>query len=466
MSEIELFYLFKHLLCISLNMHKKITFALIAILVTISVDIKEVSAQDQEGTIELEFGQEKLISKSDGNLHWIEPVLTVHPTDQNILIGVSFGSYADDYNKDTPNLSLFISRDGGKEWEVKELSCTACTDPWLTYTNKGVIFLTVMGKKPNDPESHIYNLLVFTSTDNGESWSENPQFIEGAFDGPKTISAPDGTLYLTSHVSSRNNEGESRNAIYVGRAEPGETKINTLQKYIPSNLGFNADSPIVTSDGSLYISYFDFMRKANGGFRSRESRLTKRRAWVIKSTDRGETFSEDLFVTEEASFRPNSLISTAFFDDRLFFASMNENLNEVIFLYSPDKGDEWVQTSIEAPAEKERTRFFPQMMVNKDSILAVAWMDERSESEEGCYAPYISFSTDGGESFSPPQMISSTRSCPDKENRTVRRWNHGGDYFGLTASSDGKFHILWPDARNGLFEIWYTSIEVKSSHKD
>ena len=418
----------------------------------------------------ISINKNQCIAKVENNQVWIEPVIAADPSNPKFLIAASFKSNINDYRKPRKTIGVFKSINGGNSWETKELGCTDCTNPWITITNKGIIFLTVMGRNPNKLKSHLFNILVFTSLDNGNTWSESPQVIEGKFDGPKTIAAEDGVLYLTAQTNERNSDNIYRDAIFIGRAEPGKLKINSIQNFIPSNLALSVDMPAVLSDGSLYVSYFDYQHKADGGFKTRKGRLKKRRAWAIKSKDNGKTFSEDLFITEDAAFRPNSFISannSNEFRDRLFFASMDENLRDIIFAYSTDNGDEWIQTKVEATAKKDRSRFYPQIAINKNGILALAWMDFRDSANQNCYAPYVSISKDGGKTFPPPKKIASEMSCPDtKTLNPAKRWNVGGDYFGLTTTADGKFHILWPDARSGFFELWYTSFDVSSPQEN
>ena len=444
-----------------MNSIKKITEKYWLMFYLCFISINNIHCQQYDN---LKISKNQRIAQVEDNFSWIEPVLASHPLDSKFLLAASFKSNNDNYLAPRKSIGVFKSTNGGESWSKKELFCLDCSDPWITITNKGIIFLSTMGRNPNNPTSSPNNILVFTSLDSGETWSTSPQFIEGSFDGPRTISANDGTLYLTSQRGVRNDENIGRNAIYVGRAEPGQIEIKPVNNHIPSNLQLNVDAPFVLSDGTLFISYFDFQRKVDGGFRTREGRLKKRREWAIKSKDRGESFSEALFITEEASFRPNSFMASKDTNESIYFASMNENLTEIIFLYSSDYGDEWTQAKIEAPAEKERSRFYPQIAVNKDGLVALAWMDFRDSNENSCFAPYISISYDGGKTFSSPVKVALEISCVNREKlNPAKRWEVGGDYFGLTATSDGKFHILWPDARNGSFEIWYSSIEVNKN---
>ena len=50
---------------------------------------------------------------------------------------------------------------------------------------------------------------------------------------------------------------------------------------------------------------------------------------------------------------------------------------------------------------------------------------------------------------------------PEKQESIFNgRWSWGGDYFGLTAAADGRFHVLWPHARSGKFELMPAAISV------
>ena len=108
------------------------------------------------------------------------------------------------------------------------------------------------------------------------------------------------------------------------------------------------------------------------------------------------------------------------------------------------------------------------MAINKDGVLAISWLDSRDYGESDytglCYNTYMTFSMDGGKTFSEPVKLSTEKSCVDPKvagEFVARRWPVGGDYFGLTATSDGKFHIVWPDARSGKFELMTSSVAIK-----
>ncbi|MFW6079191.1 MAG: hypothetical protein ACODAE_06200, partial [Gemmatimonadota bacterium] len=88
--------------------------------------------------------------------------------------------------------------------------------------------------------------------------------------------------------------------------------------------------------------------------------------------------------------------------------------------------------------------------------------DRRDDPSGECYAPYIAASSDGGETFSAPTRVAEEISCPDRDRLGFpgRRWPTGGDYFGLAPGADGRFHLLWPDARSGTYRLRSAAVSV------
>jgi len=414
----------------------------------------------------IQISKNKVIAIIENNSTWIEPIIVSHPSEKDFLIATAFKSDINDIDKMIKNnLSVFISKNKGETWNKKDISCIECTDPWITITNKGIIFLTVLGVDPKTRDVNDFtNILVFTSKDNGESWSQ-PQVIKGSHDGPRTVSDIDGTLYLASTWTVLKDD-EKREAIFLGRAEPDTILINRVGNYIPSNLSFNFDMLAILNDGSVAITYLDLLKKVNGNFTSRKSRLKTPRAWMVTSSDRGETFSLPCFISEAVAYRPSALLSG--FEksnsnyDKLFYVGMNKSLKDVVFAYSNDFGEEWISKEIEPSAEHKLSRFSPNIMMNNDGVLVIAWIDYRNSNENNrCYDIYICVSIDKGETFSNAIRVSEESSCPDIENLApASRWRSGGDYFGITSTEDGIFHLVWSDARSGAFEVMYSSIKI------
>ncbi|WP_142784689.1 hypothetical protein [Changchengzhania lutea] len=107
------------------------------------------------------------------------------------------------------------------------------------------------------------------------------------------------------------------------------------------------------------------------------------------------------------------------------------------------------------------TPLMSSIAVNSNGVIGVSWFDNRNDATKKCYDMYFSFSDDGGKSFSNDYRITEMSSCPDieKNAEAVSRWKRGGDYHGL--KTDGQnFHVVWPDARDGVFTPYYAKITM------
>jgi hypothetical protein len=71
-----------------------------------------------------------------------------------------------------------------------------------------------------------------------------------------------------------------------------------------------------------------------------------------------------------------------------------------------------------------------------------------------CFAAFVSFAQ--------PVRVSEGAPCNDTPRNAgvIKRFEYGGDYFGLAADRDGVFHLIWSDSRNGVYQLWSASITV------
>jgi hypothetical protein len=70
---------------------------------------------------------------------------------------------------------------------------------------------------------------------------------------------------------------------------------------------------------------------------------------------------------------------------------------------------------------------------------------------------YASASNDGGRTFAPPVVVSRAGPCSDD---TDVRSSTGGDYFGVIATGDRRFRLLWSEMREGIAHLVTTAIHV------
>ena len=164
-------------------------------------------------------------------------------------------------------------------------------------------------------------------------------------------------------------------------------------------------------------------------------------------------------------------------------------------------------------------RMLPVVEVNRDGVVGVAWYDRRRDETRRCWELYFTSSSDGGETFAANAPVASAPSCPPpthapvarvhnvaadpdvkdlteeeiakmdlmqrmtiqmaEQSRNARaeyfgdlgharlevsfdnaRGNQPGHYLGLAGDANGAFHPLWISRRNGIDELFTTTVEV------
>ena len=161
----------------------------------------------------------------------------------------------------------------------------------------------------------------------------------------------------------------------------------------------------------------------------------------------------------------------------------------------------------------------PVVEVNRDGVVGVAWYDRRRDDTRRCWELFFTSSSDGGETFAANVPVASAPSCPPlthapvarvhnvatdpdakelteeeiaqmdlmqrmtivmaEQSRAARehyfgdlgharlevsfdnaRGNQPGHYLGLTGDANGVFHPLWISRRNGIDELFTTTVEL------
>lgn len=431
--------------------------------VAFAVASPDSAARGQETT--LHVSQDVTVGARPDGMLLIEPHLAAHPTDPNRLLAVAITTtpdYAEEY------CLVFASSDAGATWNQQRPEGRGCGDPWLTLTGERAV-LTALATHPDLP-TESNQLLAYLSKDGGSSWPWTPQSLGTGHDGPRTIAASDGTIYVTSGKAARDRTtGYGLNAMFLGWLGSTRSWIDSRPEIVPSNLNQGADGAAVLSDGTLVYTYSDFQRPVGGperAFRGRAGAVERRRTWAMTSRDDGRTFSHPLLVTESCFGRPTFLAADASdgpYRDRMYHVCPGTDLKTILVMSSATAGWEWTDAMpIEEASTESRMRHYPVIAVNNEGTVAIAWMDQRDDGPSHCYAPYFTASRDGGETFSRPVRLASAVSCPDtsRTGRAGSRFPMGGDYFGLVGAADGRFHIVWPDARDGMFGLRTASVRV------
>jgi hypothetical protein len=395
----------------------------------------------------------------------VEPQLVVNPKDPKHLLAtamvVNASTIADS------DCAAFVSFDGGRTWAQHDFGVPGCADPWVALREDGTALFAGLSTARSN-EMHLAR-----SGDGGRTWASVPIDLGRIHDHEtmivdRTTGPRAGSIYLVSNGSWRGRIGRSSGSIFITRSADGGKTFTPPVHIVPSNLNFNVLTPGVLSDGTLVVPYTDFQSNISD-FRSRAGELERKRAWVVTSGDGGETFSHALFVSEACGLGFGSLavdLSAGPTRDRLYFVCNNRELNGVLVHHSENGGLKWSQP-VRADSEASGLIFRrpPAVAVNRDGVVGVTWQERRDEAGRPCQHLYFTSSLDGGKTFLPAVRVSSAPSCPDTERNgsAARRWPEGGDYSGLAATSDGTFHVLWSDSRDGIYRLWTAAVTVKTA---
>jgi len=360
--------------------------------------------------------------------------------------------------------TIFTSFDGGSSWRSTRLSslghsqAKGCADPWTAILRNGTALISVLGDS---------GIVVFRSSDGGRTWTEPPLLVRGAHDHEMmVVDTTGGVVYLVSGQVTRNTRGERRDAVFVARSSDDGRTFTTAAQKVFSNLAYEAQTPVVLSNGTLVISYLDHRDASN-------RRLERRRVWVATSADRGVSYSEPMLVTESCNRRgPVSWPAFAAagpgteYTDRLYFTCEAHENRGILFASSKDRGHLWSPAlradSLSGGSAKSDSVWTktPVLAVSPSGVVVLTWYDRRDDPRRQCQHLYATASVDGGTTFLPAVRVSQAASCPAEGTDVTARFPSGGEYSGLVSVGPREFLAVWADSRSGKFQLRTARISV------
>jgi BNR repeat protein/BNR/Asp-box repeat protein len=424
-------------------------------------------AQDSVAKAPIQVGPNIHVSRELAGRVLVEPNIAAHSRNPNHLLGAAIVASTPAPWAATQDCAAFVSFDGGKTWSHHLFSIQQCGDPWVTIAPDGTAYFIALDSN---------GLVTFRSTDGGKTWTDPPVSLGKGHDHPaiavdQTAGKFAGTVYSISGRGQRSKEKKLRWTVFVSRSLDKGKTFQEPAHVTPSNLNLNSDNAVVLSDGTLVVPFTDFQRNVDEFIGA--GMLERRRSWVITSDDGGQHFSPPLFVSESCGGGFGSLaVDNSFgpFRDRLYFVCTNKNQNGIYVHYSADRGEKWSDPINVNQARDSFVRRIPTVAVNKNGVVGVAWYDRRNDPKGKCWDIYFATSLDGGKSFLPEVRVSTEASCPENSRNggAAKRWEAGGDYSGLVATSDSLFHLFWSDSRSGIYQVWTAGVRVdaKSSSNE
>jgi hypothetical protein len=409
-------------------------------------------------TAKMEVTENRLVATDPKDRPLTEPHLAIDPENANHWLAAAIVSPPD--MSKTECVSL-VSFDGGKSWSRHDFGVADCGgDPWAGFLPKGVAVLSVI-------TGDNAQLLFYRSEDGGMNWGA-PISLGLGHDHETFLVSRFSEIYLTSAQDGKEPASNAgRTGVYIVRSTDGGRSFGIPTLVFPSNLSLNAMNPGILSDGSLVVSFNDFAVVTAEGQR----RLERERSWIVRSRDKGKTFSAPIFVSEACAKTWGWLAiddTSGAFRDRMYWLCTDGSYEHVFVTHSVDEGEKWSKPiAVNGHSGLQPYVRTPMLAVNKQGLIGVSWYDARSDHGTfkhflRCQELYFTTSPDGGQTFLPEVKVSGARSCPlsSKNGDAGIRWPAGGDYTGLATTPDGRFHLLWSDSRNGVYQLWTATVTV------
>lgn len=270
--------------------------------------------------------------------------------------------------------------------------------PALALGRGGELFVSWSASHPKADGQPFASLLKLSrSTDRGRSFdppvpvNDDPVVTGHSFD--HLAVAPDGTVHL-AWIDGR--EGKKEPATFVARsADSGRHVAKNLK--VDDETCVCCRTAVATGpDGTVYVAW----RKVFAG--------DIRETVVARSTDGGRTFSEAVIVGHDrwafpaCPHRPASLGVDR--EGRLYVVWYTEGADETPAVYLAWSDDRGKTFSPKRALNTSKGTFpdHPQMAVNQDGLVVVAWEEQSPVRRE----VVVSYSRDRGKTFSRPQRVS------------------------------------------------------------
>lgn len=380
---------------------------------------------------------------------------------------------------------VYSSADGGATWsdtEPLEQREFGGADPQVAFGPDRRAYFSALSSGPGDAGT----LDVYRSSDGGKTWAGPSHVGEASVGYDHDKIAVDwssarfaGRTYVAALYSI-----PYRIGVFTSD-DGGMTFAGPVDAAVgPDTMGINVSRPVILSDGTLFVPFFDFPLNApttgaitstirftvstDGGCVYSTPREIGERRVVSGSPHSGEFDTDPVFAVDRDSTE---------FADRLY-AVWTDSLpggSRIVLTSSSDRGAHWtVPRTVDDGGPPGSRQFQPTLAVNADGVVAVSWLDTRNTSQGSGYDAYITASNDGGRSFLPPRRLSSESSFPERSAPDIRptswrsrldgrrvtlfapagRFEAGGDYCEMAVEKNGDFHPFWPDHRNGFSQVW------------
>jgi len=454
----------------------------VRLLATVLVATSAVAFGESAAQVRIAVGPNVLVSR-DGDVSHVESAVAANPSDSLNLVATAItftlpqGGYV---NK------TYATFDGGFSWydaRLPEDRDLGSIDPKVAFTPRGTALQVGL----------VQGMSVYRSEDGGRSWLAPARLGRGydrvAIAVDRSTGPTSGQIYVTGNLDAG---PRLHRSVDDGRTFDAPVTLP----------GIVVTDVLVLSDGTVLVPLY-----TGPDLRLPENRGSAMASYgTVVSTDAGATFGALRSGFEQQRYSADSTlrrrragsivgdntatfaadVRSARFRDRIYAAfpdmRWTRGKPRIAVVWSSDGGTTWsAPTMVDASAPASASQFLPAIAVNDSGVVAVMWLDTRASAADDAYDVFVSASVDGGETFLPAARVSSATSRPAGPGNMrpglgrlrvagdtlimdflsgYSRWRDVGDYIGLTTDAKGLFHPVWPDSRNGTFQLQTARIEL------
>ena len=379
-----------------------------------------------------------------------EPFLAIDPrNEKRLLAGYQEGRYQ---SGGARALGYALSTNGGKRWVsglVPNLTqytggpWQRASDPWVAFGPDHRAYYVSLGFDETRPDNAV---VVSTSTDGGATWGD-----------PVTVHRPSGRDFDDKEAIAVDSYDDSpyRGRVYVAWDRVGDTTPDQPVLLSSSADGGASFSPALTVADGLNLGVVPVV--APGGVVhlvwTRFSGRDRMQLLTARSTDGGQTWSaplaiDDLFPLGVRDMRTGEPLAAVAVDPRngnLYVAwqdaRFTASVDQVLLSRSTDGGDSWSPPALVSDGPADAAAFTPAVAVDGGGRVGVAYYSLRHDPHRHLGVDlYLALSSNGGISFARSRRISSA--TWDAGFAAFSRGSFLGDYQGLVAGKK-LFHPLF-----------------------
>ncbi len=412
-----------------------------------------------------------------------EPSIAINPLDSlNIIIG------ANDDRSDT-TLYAYATTDGGMSWSnlslPPEKSFTVyATDPSVMFDRGGNPLFGTGHYRDNNQCSDV---ACYRSTDKGETWGRAGTPYSNTDFGNDTTT---DKYYFAVDGSTSSPFKDRIYAVWVEYAStPGARIVCSFsdddgyhwsKRIYLSDLGyFTAPVPATAPDGTLIVTFENYkfgqesilcVHSTDGGMSFTAPQVISRYSNLgaiepIGDQNGYQILKNDLMVN---SFPSIAIDGSGRHSGRTYVTWCGidaGNRARVFMSTSNDGGKQW---STPRPVDCDSSelvsdKFFPWVAVDPiTGDVGIAYNDSRLDPNNVLTDLFMSFSTDGGDSFTSHRI--SSMSCDPRQGQDIRSagnldFRFFGDYLGI-AGRAGNWYPTWTDARvPGDLDVYTAAVQ-------